>query len=405
MIEVIKKELFRVFGDKKLIFSMFILPAILVIGIYSLMGTVMSSMNKDIDEHKSTVYIQDAPEGIAELMAAVGYADGAEITYVKSGDEIQTIRDQILEGEADLLVIFDADFAQKFAAYENAGDAIPNVKLCYNSTQNYSSAAASKFSAMVLGSLQTQLLQARFNDLNKLNVFETSEELIVKEDSEKGQFLATLLPYLITFMLFSSAMGLCMDAIAGEKERGTLAAMLIAPVKRSEIIFGKIISLSILAVISSAIYAVSMIFAMPMMMKGMGAGDSASVFAGASFSAVQVLGLFAVMASLVFIYVSLLCFISAFAKNIKEAQTFVMPVYMVVLVAGMMTMFRQGMSTPLSAYAIPVYGSALSIQALMTNQLSLAQFGLSVGSNIIISLIFVVLVVKAFNSEKIMLNA
>ena len=35
---IIKKELNRVFGDKKLIFSLFLLPAVMVIGIYSLIG-------------------------------------------------------------------------------------------------------------------------------------------------------------------------------------------------------------------------------------------------------------------------------------------------------------------------------------------------------------------------------
>ena len=35
---IIKKELFRVFSDKKMIFSLFILPAVMIIGMYSLMG-------------------------------------------------------------------------------------------------------------------------------------------------------------------------------------------------------------------------------------------------------------------------------------------------------------------------------------------------------------------------------
>lgn len=404
MKEIFKKEMVRVLGDKKMIFSMFILPAIMVIGIYALLGQLMSGMISDVEEHESIVYIQNAPEGMQALVDAVKYNENAKITYLNDGDSVTEYKDQILSGEVDLLVVFEKDFLEKFASYQNAGDAIPSVTVSYNSTENYSSAANSKFCSTVLAAMEAQLLQTRFNDLESLQVFETKEDLIQNEDKANGQFLAMMLPYLITFMLFSSAMGLCVDAVAGEKERGTMASMLITPVKRTGIISGKILALSLLSLISSAVYAVSMLVSMPSMMKTM-AGADGDALSNFSVSPLQVIELLALMASLVLIYVALLCFISAFARNTKEAQTFVMPVYMVVLIAGMMTMFSSGMKTPIFNYAIPVYGTALSIQGIMTNELSLAQFGLSAASNLVCSLIFVILVVKAFNSEKIMLNA
>ena len=58
---IIKKELNRVFGDKKLIFSLFLLPAVMVIGIYSLIGQLAGSMSKDIETHIPVVYLQNAP--------------------------------------------------------------------------------------------------------------------------------------------------------------------------------------------------------------------------------------------------------------------------------------------------------------------------------------------------------
>ena len=44
MKDIFKKEIFRVFSDKKMIFSLFILPAILMFGIYGLMGSLMNNM-------------------------------------------------------------------------------------------------------------------------------------------------------------------------------------------------------------------------------------------------------------------------------------------------------------------------------------------------------------------------
>ena len=52
------KELRRVFSDKKLVFSLFILPVILVMGIFALMGKMISGMQTDVEGHVSNVYIK-----------------------------------------------------------------------------------------------------------------------------------------------------------------------------------------------------------------------------------------------------------------------------------------------------------------------------------------------------------
>ena len=402
MKDIFKKEIARVFSDKKMIFSLFILPAIVMIGVYGLMGMMTNKMESDIEEHISVVYVQNAPEGFKEIAAQGGYDRTATITYVAadaSAEEIGQIKNDILNGNVDLFVLFDSEFLTKAKAYTNVGDAIPSVKLGFNSTLNYSTAARSMFCSMMLDSYETDLLQNRFGNLELLTVFNTEDELIVNEDKANGVVLATMLPYFIVMMLFAGSMGLCVDAIAGEKERGTMATMLLSPIKRSSIVFGKLFGLSVLSVLSSIVYAVSMIVAIPMMMGDMGMED-------VSFSVMQIVELLGIMASLVLFNVSALCLISVFAKNAKEANAYVMPLYMAVIVLGMLTIFNMGGTTPASTlYAIPVYGSSLAIQALVSNELSLVQFGLSVGGNVVCMLLAVVACVKTFNNEKIMLNA
>lgn len=402
MKDIFKKELVRVFSDKKMIFSLFILPAIVMIGLYSLMGAMVGKMETDIEEHISVTYIQNAPEGFEALAAQTGYDAAAELHYVAadaSAEEVAQIKDEILKGTADLFVVFDEAFLAKAEAYQYEGDAIPGVTIGYNSTMNYSSAARSMFVGMVLDVYETNLLQNRFGNLDLLTVFRTEDELIINEDKANGAMLASMLPYFIVMLLFAGSMGLCVDAIAGEKERGTMATMLLSPVKRSSIVFGKLFGLSILSVLSAIVYAASMIVAMPMMMGEMGMGD-------VSFSVLQIVELLGIMASLVLFNVSALCLISVFAKNAKEANAYVMPLYMMVIILGMLTMFTMGSTAPAATtYAIPIYGSSLAIQSLVTNELTLVQFGLSVGGNLVCMLLAVVACVKVFNNEKIMLNA
>lgn len=399
---IISKELKRVFQDKKLIFSLFILPAIMVIGIYALIGQLTSSMSKDIDEHISEVYIQNAPAGLTDVIIAAGYDKTAQITYLSNSDTTEEIRKNILDGKSDLLVIFEESFLNDITAYQKAGDKIPAVNLCYNTTGNYSSAAKSNFETMVLNPLQTSLLGNRLGNLELLNVFEIQQTLIVNEDKANGEFLAMMLPYLITFLLFVGAMSLGVDAFTGEKERGTMASMLLAPVKRQEIVVGKLVSLSILSGISAAVYAIAMVAAMPMMAKSMG-GTEMNV--AIRFSVSQILMLAVIMLCMVILYVALVGLVAIVAKTSKEANTYVSPIYIVVLLAGMITMFQGGMEKQTYLFAIPVYGNSLAIQNLMTNELTMTQFGLAVGSTVLLAAIIMALLTKAFNSEKVMFNA
>ncbi|MBQ9768299.1 MAG: ABC transporter permease [Lachnospiraceae bacterium] len=407
MLSIFKKEIFRVFSDKKLIFSLFILPLVLVVGLFGLMGVLVKDMVSDVEEHVATVYVQNAPEEVKTIMDQTGYLDTAEVTYLDadaSAEEIEEIRTQILSGETDLLVVFDETFMEMAAAYQNAGDTIPQVTVGYNSTQNYSSSAASNFDNMVLEPLQTGLLQDRFGNLDLLTVFNTNEELIVKEEKANGQMFAQMLPYMVTFMLFASAMSVCIDAIAGEKERGTMATMLLSPVKRSSIVFGKLFALSILSIVSSLVYSASTIFGMPLMYKGL--GDNVDIGMNLSMSPLQAVELLVLMVSLVLFYVAAICLVSVFAKNAKEANTYVMPLYMLVLILGMMTMFNMGGAAPAqSTYAIPVYGTAVAIQGIVNAEITLLQFGMNVASNLICAVVVVFVVSKVFNNEKVMLNA
>lgn len=402
---IVKKELTRVFKDKKLVFSMFVLPAILMVAIYGLMGKLTTSMENDIIEHTSTVTIVDASEDVKSFISETQFAKNAEITYMSGADfdkDADALKELIYESEADLIVRFDPDFDSKIKAYAAAGDAIPEIKLMYNNVSNYSQAAYYNFAEVTEG-LRAKVQFERLGNMEILSVFSQSEEILVKEEKANGQFLSMILPYMIILMLFAGVMSVVVDAVAGEKERGTMASMLLTPVKRSEIVFGKILSLSILGGLSSLIYAGSMIFSISYM--GNSLGEDAAAIGGVTFLPLQIVMLFVIMVTLVFLFVAVLTLLSVIAKDTKTASTLISPVYIVVIVAAMITMFSSGQKADTVRYAIPIYGSSLAIQDICSNELTLAHFGATVGVTVVITLALIVGIVKAFNSEKIMFNA
>ena len=79
--------------------------------------------------------------------------------------------------------------------------------------------------------------------------------------------------------------------------------------------------------------------------------------------------------------------------------------YILVIVAGMLTMFQGGMEKSDLLFAIPIYGTALSIQNIMTNELTIIQLLLSAGGTLLAGVIITLGIARAFKSERIMFNA
>ena len=403
---IIRKELKRVFSDKKLIFSMFILPGVLVIAIYSLMGVMIGSMQSDIQEHVANVYFVNASDDIKQIMNRDELKMPADIKYLSSGEydsQKAELEDGILNGNVELVVVEDPDFKSKVSAYSKQGDAIPNINVFYNPSENYSMQAYSNFS-QILAAYREYLLGERLGSLDILTVFNQNDQVIVKEEKANSQFITMMLPYLITMMLFAGAMGVGVDAIAGEKERGTMASMLLTPIKRNEIVIGKLVAMSILSGLSSLVYSVAMIFAMPLMNKAT-SDSGVSGFGGLTITAVQVIELLVIMLVLVFLYVSIISLLAVISKDVKTASTYISPIYIVVIVAAMMTMFSSGKDHPIYQYMIPVYGNALAISDLCVNELTTTNFFACLCGSLVVAVILTAGITKAFNSEKIMFNA
>lgn len=399
---IILKELTRVFTDKKLIFSLFILPGVLIMGMYTIMGNMMKSFESNINEHIPQVYIQNAPENLDRFMDDVDFQ--AEITYLKASDQIESVKDGILSGDIELLVVFDKGFLNTIRNYSGTGDAIPEVKTYYNTAEDYSNAARDNFVNTVLNAYQQSLLAERLGNMEQLQVFyidkDPSSSLIVNEEKASGKGISMLLPFLINIMMFQGAMGLGIDAITGEKERGTLSSMLLSPIRRSEIVFGKLVSLAILTSLSAVIYTVSVMIGL----KNLSGGDMGDINS-LNFTLIEMLQLLSILMVLVYLFVSLVSLVAVYARTAKEAGTYVMPLMILVMLGSIMTMFSGNMEKGIEYYAIPVYNSAVSIQNLFMGELTMTQYGVTIGTLALLALVVTTMITRAFNSEKVMFNA
>ena len=155
--------------------------------------------------------------------------------------------------------------------------------------------------------------------------------------------------------------------------------------------------------ISAIVYAGSMGLAMPMMLKTITGGNDVDVVV--HFEASQLVELMVLLVILAYLYVALISALSIRAKDVKTASTYVSPLYIIIMIAALMTMFTGSKAPEAWTHAIPVYGTAISIQKIMTNSLGFMEFIYSVIGNLALAILCTVSVTRSFNSEKVMFNA
>ena len=382
VLTIMKKELARFFGDKRMVVSI-LMPGVLIYIMYAFMGNAMGSAFGMDEDYTPAIQAVSLPGSMEALLPQTGFS-------LITGTDEEAAREAVTNQELDLLLVFPEGFDEAVAAYEaSSGAPAPNVEVYYNSASTNSSFA---YRAVVdlMDAYEAQMV-------NKFDVNAGGEgyDLATAEDTA-GSFFAMMMPLLLMVFLYSGCAAVAPESIAGEKERGTIATMLITPIRRSDVALGKILALALISMISAASSTVGAVLALPKMMGGMTEGVSADIY-----SIQDYLLLAAVIFSTVLVLVTVISILSAFAKTIKEAQTYVMPVMLVVMGLGIVGMFGGGASQELASYCIPLYNSVQCMMGVFSFTSLPLGVAATVGVNAAVTLLGVAVLAGMFNSEKI----
>ena len=382
MFTIFRKELARFFGDKRTALAAILLPGVLIFAVYTFMGSALANQFSVDEDFTPSMQAVNLPGSISTL-AGQG---GLTLEATQDPEEAKTL----IEGqELDLLAVFPEDFDSQVASYDVAsGASAPAVELYYNCASVDSATAYEMMSALLEG--YESSLANKFD----VNPGAGSYDLATEADTA-GTLMSSMMPMLLMIFLFSGCTSAAPESIAGEKERGTIATLLITPLKRSDLALGKICALSIIALLSGISSTIGTLLCMPTLMQM--EGDL-----GAAYSPVHYLALCLVILSTVLFLVACISLISAFAKTIKEAQTYVTPLMILAMVVGVTAMFGGGANTHLWAYFIPFYSSVQAMVGIFALELNWTYLLITVVSNLAYTAIGVWGLTRMFNSEKIM---
>lgn len=381
---IVKKELLRILTDKRLCFTTIIMPGLMIFIMYALVGNVMSNTYSTLQNSEYTVVINNVPNDIKELLLK------NKISFKEKNKPPNYYMNKIRDKNLDLYIDFDKNFEDNILNGTEKGVQVPSVSIYYNSQSN-----SSNTGYMLLSSILNEYKDC-IRNVFYVNSGNDLYDLATTKDST-GQFVSMILPMLLITMLFSICASVAPDSIAGEKERGTMATLLVTPIKREQLAIGKILGLSIIVVLGGISSFIGAMLSLPFLSIGQDEIDTSV------YSINDYLELFIIVISTVLIMISLTAIVSVLARSIKEASSSMAPLTILVALVGISGMYNQNGSNRLIHYIIPLYNSAQCMNEIFLFNGNINHVIITVISNLLYTIILVYILSKLFKNEKIIL--
>jgi sodium transport system permease protein len=402
IITVYLKELKDSLRDRRTLLSTIIIPTVimplLTFGIGKVMSTVITKAQEDIPS-VAILGGDDSPAVVAALKKS------PKLRVVATpADYKQAISDKKLRVAIQL--------PEKFEAGLKAG-AAPVVKVF-----NYSGELKSEHGAQVverfLVDLREQTVGERLAEhgLPKTlaRPFEFKRENVAPPEKVGGNLFGGLVPYLIIILCFSGAMYPAMDLTAGEKERGTMETLLCSPVARVNIVLGKF--LMVLTGSLSAMFfmllsmGVTAFIGGTLMLGGSVRGGAAAAPARSpidimpTIDPVGLVGVVAMVFPVAVMFAAVAFTIALFAKSYKEAQSYLAPMMIVVIMPAVIGMLP-GIDLNARLALVPLLNLSLVCKEMLSGVWHWDYIAIIFGSSCVYAAVALSLAVRMFNRENV----
>jgi sodium transport system permease protein len=400
------KELLSTFRDKRTLTTTILLPLLL-----PLLGVIAAGfIGKAIGGEQQTrqavgvIGLERMPVTLRKALEDdTKFSVGVRLKAVK--DATASVR----EG------LFDAVIVVPEKVPSIAGGAPVPIKIYFKQSNKKAELVFGKISSAVQ-TYATELTQQKLKDVglseNVLKpVIATPVDVDTAAESASGA-IASFIPYLLFTFLVMAAQATAIDATAGEKERGTLEALIVTPVSRLEVVVGKILSVlffaclgavfSVLGVLLAGLVTISVL---PLILgKSVSDGAGMALFSqGLVFSPVGLLAVLAVLITFALAISSLLLTVCIFARSFKEAQTYLSPIVLVVILPLSVLNFASDYVTRgVGLYAIPVIGSAVAIIDVLKGNYAWVNILTALGMNLVLSAVLIAFAFSSFKREQVL---
>jgi sodium transport system permease protein len=348
---IFKKELMDLFRDRKTLIIGILIPLLIFPIMFGLMG---KGFSKSQDEVTKNLKIAIEDKGNSELGKMLKAQSNFKL--IESSD----IKKDVQDGKLYIGVVIPEDFDNKIKA-----EAQLEVTIIYDDGSQNSSMALSLVSTLINEVFSKQVVSERLAakgiDVSILTPLTIKEEISAKEKGGAAKmFLGMLLPLMLVIYAMSSPMAAATDLGAGEKERGTLEPLLSTQISRMNLLFGKLLAITVMGVIGTVASLIGVVLGFKSGGNMFG-GDLSLVMAPSNL---LLIGVCTILLTMVFGALELS--ISIYARSFKEAQTYLSPLTIIGVVVGYSTYMIDVKSASALTYNIPLVNIIMVIKELVS---------------------------------------
>ncbi|MCS6830594.1 MAG: ABC transporter permease [Armatimonadota bacterium] len=388
------KELREVLRDRRVIFSTVISP--LLFTPMLLWGIGMMLYQREASARKVVIPVAViAPQGGKEFTAALEQAGFA----VQQLTERQQAESMLRNRQVKAVAVLDERFDERLYNESTA-----KVLVLYDPLNDSSRDAVQRLKALAdrfSAEWVQRRLARRFIGTEFTQPLSITTQAIQTENPVGNLVLSIILPYVIVLSAFFGAVSPAFDLVAGEKERGTLETLLATPASRRQIVWGKFLTVTTVCMVAA-------IFAMLGMLLAFALPAVSRIFAerAVQFSlSLPTLGTLVItLLPLSVFYSALLLIISTFARNQKEAQTYLIPLSTLIVLPAVASMFARTESG-LWLAAVPVLNSAIIIKQVLTGVLEPSFMALSLFISCLTAAVALQIAARLFEQETVLLSS
>lgn len=388
-----KKEIMDVIRDKKTILTMVVLPVILYPVLFLVIMQVMTMINNSQQERTYYIAYDQVEEENRKALNdwIAGEEDG--LSYIIKEVESDNPKEDLEKENIDAYIT--ASITDSQVVYEiHYLSAVTNSSTVSDMLEEEIDAYGKK--------IAEENAAAQGLDVKKV-LYPVTSTLSDQSSNESsiGSILGSIIPFLLITSILMGAMYPAIDATAGEKERGTLETLLTLPVGNMELIMSKFLSVATIAVVSVFINVLSMGGIAAYLYATINAlSEGAGAFSLGSFVPAILISIVCIIAFALFMSAVVMC-ICAFAKSFKEANNYVTPLTLVVLLTAYIG-FIPNVELSATTAIIPVANICLLMKNLLVFKYDFALILMVLLSNVIYAFVAVWFLGKIYNSESIL---
>jgi sodium transport system permease protein len=395
---VYRKEMLETLRDRRTLIVMVVLPLVL----YPIMGVGLTQW-VGLQESRRT----EEPSRVAlsgpywpALEQNLVAAEKISVSRVggkgkgKGGKGI-TAEDRLRAEKLDLVLRVPEGFDEAASS-----DRTVELSLMLDASKDRSLQARRRVMQVVealAGRLREQRLERRGLPGALVQPIATLNKDVASGEAIGARIISGVVPLLIVLMILLGAFYPAIDPTAGEKERGTLETLLVAPVPRTSLITGKFLVVASIATCTGLLNLGSIGLTL-----GLGFGpalEAAGVAAQIPWSAVALTAVAIVPTALFFAAVMVAA--ASMARSFKEAQNLLTPIYMICMLPAMAAAIPGIKLNALTALA-PVVNVSLLTRDLIAGNLQLFPAALAVLSIGVYTALALKVAARIFDSERLL---